>query len=130
VTDEQQAAFLTEAAGIAGQDAYVQGAMYYNLRNNWWSGDGPGLEDQYGLVTSTFDRKPAYDAFRAAATAPPPAPAAKKPATRSASAKRAKAAGKVSRRARPRSKPRRKTRHTKRHTRSIHSAWRIVAKAR
>jgi hypothetical protein len=47
------------------QDPYVQVAILYELRNNYWANDANDWEDQLGLVNTNWSHKPAYDAFRA-----------------------------------------------------------------
>jgi hypothetical protein len=64
VTHEQQASYLTSALCIMEQDPYVDVAVWYNLRNNHWNDDADSWETQLGLMKTTFERKPAYDAFK------------------------------------------------------------------
>ena len=42
------------------QDPYVQVAMLYELRNNFWANDADNWEDQLGLYTTGWSPKPAY----------------------------------------------------------------------
>jgi len=80
VTLQQQADLVTQAYTLVQQDPYVQVAFYYNFRNNWWGNDNPSsMEDQFGLMYTTFAPKPAYYAFKAVGagvneTPPPPPP--------------------------------------------------------
>ena len=79
VSDATQAGYLTKAFQLAAEDPYVQVALYYNLRNNYWNHDADTVEARYGLMRTDFSRKPSYDAFKACASggcgAPAPAPA-------------------------------------------------------
>lgn len=78
VSEAQQAAFLQSAMARTAPDTYVQAAMAYSLRNNYWSGDSDELEARYGLFTTTWRAKPSYEAFRqltGAAGSAAPAPA-------------------------------------------------------
>jgi polysaccharide biosynthesis protein PslG len=83
VTSEQQASYLTRALCMMEQDPYVQVALWYNLRNNHWNDDLDSWETQLGLMKTTFERKPSYDAFKNydPSACPPPAdaPAAPEP---------------------------------------------------
>jgi hypothetical protein len=74
VSAAQQAERLELSARLMAQDPYVQAAMVYNLRNNYWAADADNLESQFGLVTTTFRAKPAYATFKALAAAQAPAP--------------------------------------------------------
>ena len=65
VTPEVQADYVTRAYKQLEQDPYVQVAMWYSLRNSYWSNDGPGWLDQLGLMRTDFTPKPAYHAFKA-----------------------------------------------------------------
>jgi polysaccharide biosynthesis protein PslG len=84
VSPDEQAARIRATAALAAQDDYVEAVMYYNLRNNYWMGDADDTEAQYGVLTARFAAKPAYAAFKAAATRlvspPAPGPAAPGPA--------------------------------------------------
>jgi hypothetical protein len=64
VTAQQQADYTRQAFQCLQQDSYVQVAIVYELRNNWWANDADNWEDQLGLVTTGWGHKPAYDAFR------------------------------------------------------------------
>lgn len=75
VSEAQQADRLAVAARLMAQDPYVEAAMVYNLRNNYWGADADSLEERYGLVTTTWRQKPAYATFKALAAAQAPAPA-------------------------------------------------------
>ena len=70
VTPAVQASYLTRAYELIEQDAYVQVAIWYSLRNI--GADGPSWLDQLGLHTADFTPKPAAAAFRAYR---PPVPA-------------------------------------------------------
>ena len=63
VTLAQQADYLTRAYQVVEQDPYVQVAIYYNLRNNWWSKDANTWEDKLGLLRTNFTPKPGYYSF-------------------------------------------------------------------
>ncbi|MGI8731525.1 MAG: cellulase family glycosylhydrolase [Solirubrobacteraceae bacterium] len=65
VSRTTQARYVRDAFRVMQTDRYVQSALYYNLRNNYWSKDSTDLEAQYGLVDTRFRAKPAYAAFRA-----------------------------------------------------------------
>jgi polysaccharide biosynthesis protein PslG len=64
VSAQQQADYTKLAWQCVQPDAYVQVAILYELRNNYWAHDADDWEDQLGLVTSTWAHKPAYDAFK------------------------------------------------------------------
>jgi len=64
VTEAQQASYLTRALRCVEQDPYVQVAVWYTYRNNWWANDANDWESQLGLVRTDFSRKPAYAAFK------------------------------------------------------------------
>lgn len=64
-------------------DPYVEVALTYNIRNNYWLKDGDTAEARYGLMKTDFTPKPAYGAFKAYARGLPytvsqPAPPPKK----------------------------------------------------
>jgi hypothetical protein len=59
-----QADYLLRAYRMIEQDPYVQVAIWYNLRNNFWDNDKDGWEFQLGLLYTTFAPKPAYGAFK------------------------------------------------------------------
>ncbi|MFL5885350.1 MAG: cellulase family glycosylhydrolase [Thermoleophilaceae bacterium] len=65
VTPQQQADYTRLAFQCAQQDPYVQVAIVYELRNNYWANDADDWEDQLGLVNTNWSHKPAYDAFKA-----------------------------------------------------------------
>jgi hypothetical protein len=69
VSEAQQAAYIQSAYKLLCQDPYVEVALYYNLRNNYWQRDADDIEAQYGLTRSDFSPKPAYAAYRAATAA-------------------------------------------------------------
>jgi hypothetical protein len=64
VSEATQASYLTKAYQLAEQDPYVEVALWYNFRNNWWNHDADELEARYGLVRTDFSTKPAYAAFK------------------------------------------------------------------
>jgi hypothetical protein len=64
VSAQQQADYTKLAYQCVQQDGYVQVAVVYELRNNYWANDADDWEDQLGLVTTNWSHKPAYDAFR------------------------------------------------------------------
>jgi hypothetical protein len=73
VSSAQQADYLTRAYCVLQQDPYVQVGIWYNLRNNHWDHDADSWETQLGLMTTRFELKPAYAAFKASGSAPCPA---------------------------------------------------------
>jgi hypothetical protein len=76
VVDQQtQASYLTRAYQIAAQDPYVQVALWYNFREDYWADPSTSWDAGFGLVHRDFTPKPALAAFQAYATAPtlPPA---------------------------------------------------------
>jgi cellulase (glycosyl hydrolase family 5) len=80
VVDEQtQASYLTRALQLANQDSYVQMALWYNFREDYWSTGSSYFDGGFGLIRKDFTPKPAYYAFRdyatGTSTAPPPDPA-------------------------------------------------------
>ncbi len=68
VSAAEQAANLTKAMQLAEGDPYVEVALYYNFRNNYWEKDADEVEAQFGLTRTDFSKKPAYAAFKAFAT--------------------------------------------------------------
>ena len=68
VSESTQADYLTKAYKLASQDSYVQVAIWYNFRNNYWDHDADEIESRYGLLRSDFSHKPSYDAFKACAS--------------------------------------------------------------
>ncbi|HEV2785125.1 MAG TPA: cellulase family glycosylhydrolase [Solirubrobacteraceae bacterium] len=84
VSEAVQAAHLALAFELLQDIPYVEVAVVYNFRNNYWADDADNWEDQLGLLRTDFSRKPAYHVFAglgrtAAPAADKPAPAA--PAT-------------------------------------------------
>ena len=81
VSEAKQAEYLTSAFCLMEQDPYVEVAITYNLRNNHWNDDADSWETQLGLMTTGFDPKPAYSAYKnydpadCPAEEPAPAPA-------------------------------------------------------
>jgi polysaccharide biosynthesis protein PslG len=67
VSEREQAAYLTDAVELARQDPYVQVMLWYNLRNNYWGHDADDFEMRFGLLTTRYERKPAFLAFQRAA---------------------------------------------------------------
>ena len=64
VTEAQQADYLARAYRCMEQDPYVEVALWYSFRNNYWANDADSWEDQLGLVRTDFSHKLAYDAFK------------------------------------------------------------------
>jgi hypothetical protein len=64
VSPQTQADYTKFAFQCLTQDPYVQVAIIYELRNNWWAADDDDWEDQLGLVNTNWSHKPAYDAFK------------------------------------------------------------------
>jgi hypothetical protein len=71
-----QADYLLRAYRMLEQDPYVQVAIWYNFRNNWWDKDADGWEFQCGLMRTDFTPKPAYAAFKSYVPGAYSAPAA------------------------------------------------------
>lgn len=78
VSEVVQAAHLALAYTLLETTPYVEVAVVYNFRNNYWGNDADNWEDQLGLLRTDFSRKPAYAVFAALnaddAPAPPTAP--------------------------------------------------------
>jgi hypothetical protein len=64
VSESDQADYLTRAFRCLEQDPYVQVAIWFEYRNNYWAGDADTWEDQLGLVRTDFSRKQAYESFK------------------------------------------------------------------
>jgi hypothetical protein len=64
VSPQVQSDYLLRAYRMLEQDPYVQVAIWYNFRNNWWDRDADGWEFQCGLMRTDFTPKPAYAAFK------------------------------------------------------------------
>jgi len=64
VSQAVQAEYLLRAYRMLEQDPYVQVAIWYNFRNNWWNHDADGWEFQCGLMRTDFTPKPSYAAFK------------------------------------------------------------------
>lgn len=64
VSAAQQASYLTAAYCVAQQDPYVTVAIWYEFRNNFWANNADTMEDQYGLMNTSFVPKPSYYAFQ------------------------------------------------------------------
>jgi polysaccharide biosynthesis protein PslG len=81
VPEQVQAENLYKAYKLLEADPYVEVALWYNVRNNYWLKDEDQAEARYGLMTTDFTPKPAYGAFKAYAhgesyaTTPAPTPA-------------------------------------------------------
>lgn len=79
VSEAAQAEYTGQAFRLFDSDPYVEVAIAYNLRNNYWSHDADLPEARYGLLRTDFSPKPAFEAFKTYATgrvaAPPPSPA-------------------------------------------------------
>jgi len=70
VTEAAQADYLTKAFTKVQSYPYVTNSFWYSFRNNWWTYNAPGdIEANYGLVRVDFSLKPAFNAFKAYATA-------------------------------------------------------------
>jgi hypothetical protein len=59
----QQANYLTEGLSYLEQFGWVKVAMWYSARNNPFQGDADQMEAQYGLFTTDWQTKPAYEAL-------------------------------------------------------------------
>lgn len=64
VSETVQAAHLALAFQLLEAIPYVEVAVVYNFRNNYWAGDADTWEDQLGLLRTDFSPKPAYWVFR------------------------------------------------------------------
>jgi len=64
VTEAQQAEYLGLAFAMLEEAPYVEVAVVYNFRNNYWAGDADTWEDQLGLLRTDFSPKPAYSVFK------------------------------------------------------------------
>lgn len=68
VTEDQQAAYLTDAYNWLSSRSYVTNTFWYNFRNTYWMGDDPSqFEANFGLLRTNYTAKPAYAAFTAVA---------------------------------------------------------------
>jgi hypothetical protein len=82
VSEQTQADYIARAYRYIEADPYVQVAITYNFRNNYWASDANDWDDQLGLMHTDFSPKPAYYAFKAytpgagAGAAASPAPTA------------------------------------------------------
>lgn len=65
VTEAVQATYLGLAFSLLETTPYVEVAVVYNFRNNYWADDADTWEDQLGLMRTDFSRKPAYAVFAA-----------------------------------------------------------------
>jgi Cellulase (glycosyl hydrolase family 5) len=68
VDEQTQATHLTRSLQIANQDPYVQMALWYNLREDYWGDPKTDWDSGFGLIRKDFTPKPAYYAFRDYAT--------------------------------------------------------------
>jgi hypothetical protein len=64
VSEQTQADYITRAYRYIEADPYVQVAITYNFRNNYWANDANTWDDQLGLMHTDFSPKPAYFAFK------------------------------------------------------------------
>ena len=69
VSETTQALHLADAFQIIATVPYIEVAIVYNLRNNYWANDADNWEDQLGLLRTDFTPKPAYTVFAAATSA-------------------------------------------------------------
>lgn len=69
----QQADYTGQAFGVLASLDYVKAATVYELRDR--SNDPADFESNFGMVTSDYGRKPAYEALKTALTLPTTAPA-------------------------------------------------------
>ncbi len=65
VSEANQAKFLYDSYKLMEQDPYVQVALWYDFRNNYWMKDADTPEARYGLLRTDFSQKPAYAAYKA-----------------------------------------------------------------
>lgn len=63
VSEAKQAEYLTRAYELIEQDPYVEVAIWYALRNNYWANDANEPEARFGLLRVDYSRKPAFHAF-------------------------------------------------------------------
>lgn len=63
VSETTQALHLADAFQIIATVPYIEVAIVYNLRNNYWANDADTWEDQLGLLRTDFTPKPAYTVF-------------------------------------------------------------------
>ena len=73
VSETRQADYLARSYALFATDSYLGPSFVYNFRNNYWQQDEDTPEARYGLLRTDFSPKPALDALRAAAGAPPAA---------------------------------------------------------
>ncbi len=84
VNAQQQADYTAQAFGVLSGLPYVQAATVYELRDR--DVDPAGFESNFGMVTTSYEPKPAYAALKAALAAPGAAAAAASAAAASAPA--------------------------------------------
>ena len=65
VSEAVQATYLALAFELLEDAPYVEVAVVYNFRNNYWADDADNWEDQLGLLRVDFSPKPAYHVFSA-----------------------------------------------------------------
>jgi len=63
VDEATQASYVRRAFGAVERDPYVEVAITYSLRNNYWSHDADEPESRFGLLRSDFSPKPAFAAY-------------------------------------------------------------------
>jgi hypothetical protein len=63
VSEAVQATYLGDAFELLEAYSYVQVAIVYNLRNNYWADDADNWDDQLGLLRTDFSPKLAYAVF-------------------------------------------------------------------
>jgi Cellulase (glycosyl hydrolase family 5)/Bacterial Ig domain len=61
VSPDTQARFLTKAYGCLANDPYVEQAMWFNQQD--FDSSAANYDQQLGLVTDSYARKPAFNAF-------------------------------------------------------------------
>ena len=64
VSEATQADDLIHSYRLIEEDPYVQVALWYNFRNNYWNRDEDTIEARYGLMRTDFSPKPAYNALK------------------------------------------------------------------
>jgi hypothetical protein len=65
VSAEEQAQYLADAYRYVEALPYVRSLFWYSARNTPWKADADDYGSQFGLMTTTFELKPSYDALRA-----------------------------------------------------------------
>ena len=64
VSPQTQADYLKRAYDCLAQDPYVEVALWYSFRNEFWENDANTWVAQLGLLTTDFAPKPAYYALK------------------------------------------------------------------